>query len=487
MRKEHTTTTTLIKNADWIVAYDVKMQTHKYLRNADLAFKGDTITYVGKQYNGQADTIIDGKNRLIIPGLLNLHLHAYQEIHGKGFFEDLASKHMWMTQLFEYTWLIQEDQESAVAAIQASACDLLKSGCTTMAELYCSQKLPFDGWLSALADTGIRTYACPMVNSGHWYTPDGRNHKYKWDEAKGLADLEGALDLIDTAETHSSGRLHGMIGAAQVDTCTEELFLKCKQAAMDRGIPLQTHAAQSVMEHREMIRRHRKTPLEWLDDIGILGPQTLIGHAINIDQHPWINHYEHKDLERLATSGASVVHCPRAFAQWGDMMRSLGGYRQAGVNMALGTDCYPHDMIEEMRIAGLLSKVASGNVDLLRTEHIFEIATLGAAKALGRDDLGRLSENAKADIVMIDLKHPSMRPVRDPLRSLIYSGVASAVQDVYVNGEQMVQNGIVLTMDQNEVHDRLQTGQDRSLARVSGIDWAGRTADEVNPICLTVE
>ena len=479
--------TTAIVNADWVVAYDPATEGHSYIRNGSVVFRDDTIIHVGKGYEGAVDTVIDGTDVMVMPGLLDLHLHAYQEIHGKGFFEDLASKHMWMTQLFEYTWLIEEDEASAEAAIQASAADLLKSGCTTMVELYCSQKLPFDNWLNILAGTGIRTYACPMVNSGHWYTPDGQNHLYAWDEAKGLNDLQGALELIDEAQVHGSGRLHGMVGAAQVDTCTEELFLKCKQAAVDRGIPLQTHAAQSVMEFREMIRRHRKTPLEWLDDIGVLGPQTLIGHAINIDQHPWVNHHEHGDIERLARSGASVVHCPRAFAQWGDMMRSLGSYRAAGINMALGTDCYPHDMIEEMRIAGLISKVASGHVDLIRTEDVFEIATLGAARALGRDDLGRLAPGARADIVLVDLKHQSMRPVRDPLRSLVYSGVAAAVRDVYVNGALTVHNHEVLTMDQDEVHDRLQAGQDRSLLRVPGLDWAGRSADEINPLCLPVD
>ena len=157
------------------------------------------------------------------------------------------------------------------------------------------------------------------------------------------------------------------------------------------------------------------------------------------------------------------------------------------MNMSLGTDCYPHDMIEEMRIAGLLSKVASGHVDLLRTEDVFEIATLGAAKALGRDDLGRLASGAKADIVLVDLKHPSMRPLRDPLRSLIYSGVAAAVRDVYVNGQQMVRNQEILTMDQEDVHKRLQAGQNRALKRVPDIDWAGRTAEEISPICLPVE
>jgi cytosine/adenosine deaminase-related metal-dependent hydrolase len=478
-------TTTVIKNADWVVAYDPSREAHVYLRNADVAFSGDSITFVGRDYAGAADRTIPGADVMVMPGLLDLHLHAYMEMHGKGFFEDLATKHMWMTQLFEYTWLLQEDQDSAIAATQASVCDLLRSGCTTMAELYCSG-LPFEGWVDMLGETGIRTYVCPMVQSGHWYTPNGKDHVYTWYEAKGLENLTRALEMIDAAMSHRSRRLHGMVGAAQADTCTAELFEKCKQAAEDRRIPLQTHAAQSVMEFREMIRRHRKTSIEWLDEIGVLGRGTLLGHAINIDQHPWINHHEHKDLDRLARTGTTVVHCARAFAQWGDMMRSLGGYRAAGVNIALGTDCYPHDMIEEMRIAGLISKVASGHVDLLRTEDVFHTVTLSAARALGRDDLGRLAVNAKADIVLVDLRHPSMRPVRDPLRSLVYSGVAAAVRDVYVNGEQVVRDRKVLTMDEGDVFDRLQAGQNRALERVPQMDWAKRSAEEISPICLPI-
>jgi cytosine/adenosine deaminase-related metal-dependent hydrolase len=475
-----------IQNASWVVAYNSEKDGHKYIRNGDVVFDEDKIVFVGKAYEGDADEVVDGKDLMVMPGLLDLHLHAYMEMHGKGFFEDLATKHTGMTQLFEYTWVLQEDKDSAIAATQASVCDLLRSGCTTMAELYCSG-LPFDGWVDFIGSTGIRTYVCPMVQSGHWYTPDGRNHCYKWYEEEGLKNLDKSLDLIDEAISHPSGRLHGMVGVAQADTSTEELFLRSKGAANDRCIPMQTHCSQSLMEHREMIRRHLKTPIEWLNDIGVLDENTLLGHAINIDQHPWVNHHEHKDLCRLAETGASVVHCPRAFAQWGDMMHSLGGYRAAGVNMALGTDCYPHDMIEEMRIAGLISKVASGHVDLLRTEHVFEIATLGAAKALGRNDLGKLSPGAKADIVLVDLKHSSMRPVRDPIRSLVYSGVSNAVRDVYVNGELTVSDRVVLTMDQGDVHKRLESGQLRAMERVPDVDWAGRSADEISPLCLPVE
>jgi hypothetical protein len=80
-----------------------------------------------------------------------------------------------------------------------------------------------------------------------------------------------------------------------------------------------------------------------------------------------------------------------------------------------------------------------------------------------------------------------MRPLRDPLRSLVYSGVAAAVSDVYVNGQQMVRNREILTMDQEEVYKRLQAGQDRALKRVPEMDWANRTADEISPICLPIE
>ena len=197
------TVTTLIRNADWIVAYDAKTDGHTYLRHADVAFSGDAIVHVGKDFRGEAERVIDGRDLMVLPGTLDLHLHAYMEMHGKGFFEDLATKHMWMTQLFEYTWLLQEDEESLIASTQASACDLLKSGCTTMAELFCSG-LPYGGWVEMLGATGIRTYVCPMVQSGHWYTPNGRDHLYEWYEEKGFENLEVALGLIDAAIAHPS-------------------------------------------------------------------------------------------------------------------------------------------------------------------------------------------------------------------------------------------------------------------------------------------
>ena len=331
-----------------------------------------------------------------------------------------------------------------------------------------------------------------MFRSGEWYTNDGKEVLYRWFDEKSVErNFKQSLEIIDEAERHNSGRLKGMLNPAQVDTCSEDLIKKSVKAAEERGIPMQVHASQSVFEFREMVKRHNMTPIEWLDSLGALGPNTIIGHGINTDRHPWVNFHTQytpdNDVARLARTGTTVAHCSRAFAQWGDMMRSLGAYRAEGVNMALGTDAYPIDLIEEMRTALLLSKVSSGHVDLLKTEDIFEIATLGAAKGLNRDDIGRLSVGAKADVVLIDLKHPNLRPLRDPLKCLIHSGTADAVRDVYVDGNLVVSDRKVLTMDQDAILDELQAGQARVMENMPSADYANRSADEISPFCLPVE
>ena len=483
---------TVIKNADWVVGWDATTGSHKYIRNGDVVFSGEGITFVGKNYSADADTTIDGRGLMTLPGTLSLHSHAYVEIHGKGFWEDLASKHLWMSQLYEYSTLFQlVDDETARPATQAGICELLRSGCTTFAELYCPPRPPFPGWIDTLAESGIRAYPCPMVQSGAWYTTDGTDVRYRWFEEDAVErSFQASLEIIDEANGHNSGRLKGMVGATQIDTCSPELIKKLFKAAEVRDVPFQVHASQSVFEFREMVRRHKMTPLEWLDSLGVLGPSTIIGHGINIDGHPWVDFHTQytpdSDLNRLARTETSVAHSARAFAQWGDAMHSLGGYRAAGVNMALGTDSYPLDLIEEMRIAALMSKVASGQVDLLKTGDVFEIATLGAAKALNRNDLGRLAPGAKADIVLVDLKHPTLRPVRDPIKCLIHSGTSDAVRDVYVDGNLVVSDRKVLTIDQDAALDAVQAGQDRMMERMPSADWAHRTADQISPMSFPV-
>ena len=300
------TGTTVIKNADWVVGWDATTGSHEYIRNGDVAFSGEGITFVGKNYSADADTTIDGRGLMTLPGTLSLHAHAYVEILGKGFWEDLASKQLWMSQLYEYSCLFQlVDDETARPATQAGICELLRSGCTTFAELYCPPRSPFPGWIDTLAESGVRAYPCPMVQSGEWYTTDGTDVRYRWFEKDAVErNFQASLEIIDEANGHDSGRLRGMVGATQVDTCSPELVKKLFKAAEERDVPFQVHASQSVVEFREMVRRHNMTPLEWLDSLGVLGPNTIIGHGINIDRHPWVDfHTQYTPDQRSESLG----------------------------------------------------------------------------------------------------------------------------------------------------------------------------------------
>jgi cytosine/adenosine deaminase-related metal-dependent hydrolase len=168
----------------------------------------------------------------------------------------------------------------------------------------------------------------------------------------------------------------------------------------------------------------------------------------------------------------------------GVAMHDFGRYRDAGINMAIGTDTYPHNMMEEMRWTGVLAKVSRGHVAPVATGALFHAATVDAARALGRDDLGKLAAGARADIVLVDLAHPAMRPLRDPLKSLVYTATDRAVTDVFVDGRHVVANGEVTLYDLAAALDALQEEQERLLARVSSVDWAGRSIDDLAPLSL---
>ena len=292
------------------------------------------------------------------------------------------------------------------------------------------------------------------------------------------------MKLADEADAHPSGRLAGMLYPAQIETCTADLLRDSLAAAEERKRPMTTHLSQSVFEFQEIVRRHGKTPAQYAHELGILGPSTILGHAIFIDEHSWLHWPTRTDLGLLAETGTSVAHCPTPFARYGTLLEDFGRYLRAGVNMGLGTDCAPHNLLEEMGRAAVLARIAAEDITTVATADLFHAATAGGAKALLRDDIGRLAPGAKADVVLVDVTHPQMRPARDPLRSLVYTAAERAVRDVYVDGRKVVADGAVLTLDREEALGRAEEAQRKMIADVPKHDYAGRSAEEITPISL---
>ncbi|MGL4437960.1 MAG: amidohydrolase family protein, partial [Bosea sp. (in: a-proteobacteria)] len=159
-------------------------------------------------------------------------------------------------------------------------------------------------------------------------------------------------------------------------------------------------------------------------------------------------------------------------------------YRRAGVNVGLGTDSYPFNMLEEMRESLICSRVTAGTVFDLDTATLYDVATTGGARALGRDDIGRIAVGAKADLVLVDLSVPNMQPVYDPLRNLIHCAADRAVRDVFVDGHNIVRNGKVMTLDVEGAVRQLQDAQKRACRAAEQADPQRRSLTRLAPLSL---
>jgi len=471
---------TCIRNAAWIIGWDAAEGRHVYLRNGDVAFDTDRLTHVGGYYAGPVDVERDGAGMLVMPGLINAHNHPSGMPFYKSIREELANPKMYFTALYDGWRLFTPDPEDLHWGAQFAYCEMLLSGATSCVDM----SFPYPDWIDTIGASGIRGFVAPLYQSAAWYTQTGHELSYDWSDDGGRAAFDHAVELMDQAQAHNSGNLHAMVAPMAADNCTEELLRNSASLASERGWPMQLHAGESMMEFLEMTRRTGTTQVQWLAERELLSQSLTIGHGIFLDHHSWLHWYTNRDIGLLAEHGCTVSHCPTPFSRYGITLENFGRYVAAGVNMAIGTDCHPHNMLEEMRTAAIMARVSGEGMDTVTTEQIFDAATVGGAKALLREDLGRLAPGCKADLVMVSVEDPAMTPVYDTLRAGIYVAADRAVQHVFVDGKQVVEDGRVTTMDFPAIAEQVERIQARILERVPERDYANRTAAEVTPLTL---
>jgi 5-methylthioadenosine/S-adenosylhomocysteine deaminase len=473
--------TTVIKNAAWVIAWDEAAGRHTYRRDVDVAFADDRITHVGADYAGTAERTVDGSARMVMPGLINIHSHPGHEPLYRGIREEHGLPSMHMSGLYERSQALSApDDEARAVSAEFTYCELLRSGVTSLVDI----TAPWPGWVELFAKSGMRGFLAPGYASARWYMEDDHELHYAWDEARGQAGFKAAMEVVDAALGHNCSRLSGVVSPMQIDTCTADLLRDSHEAAKERGLPFTVHVAQGVVEVREMIRRHGMTPVQWAHSLGIHGPGSILGHAIFIDTHSWIRWHTKSDLPILGDTGTAVAHCPTPFVRYGHLLENFGDYLGAGVVMGLGTDCAPHNLVEEMRKAAILARVAGRDITTVSTADLFHAATVGGATALMRDDIGRLAPGKKADLVLLDLECPQMQPARDPLRSFVYHAADRAVRDVFVDGRQVVADFRVTTLDQAGTGAKLRAAQERMERLAPQRDYRHRTAAEITPLSL---
>ena len=241
------------------------------------------------------------------------------------------------------------------------------------------------------------------------------------------------------------------------------------------------HAGGNLREFLHILYNYRKTIVEYLDSTGILRPGTVVGHMVFMADHPRVDYPESNEREILARSGASVGHCAYKYAKMSIALESFDRFVAAGVNMGLGTDTYPLDIVSEMRYASILSKIVDKKAYGGRARDVFNAATVGGANALGRADLGRISEGAKADLVTLDLRTPRYGLIRDPITALVEYGSGADVDTVVVNGAVVIKGGTSTRIDESELYARANAGAQKAWNEWQNRDWAGRTVEDINP------
>ena len=358
----------------WLVGHDARG--HVLLRDAELVFDGNTILFVGEAFPGDVDAVIDAAERLVIPGFIDTHVHSgHRASHrlisdvgrpdyfGQPFLEISVAREG--TRVGGDPRYVRPDDNSVAEDLAMNArftiAELLRNGITTFVE-FGSQRRVQEALLQQIAELGPRAYLGPGFDSGRWIAGEEGKLVRVLEEARGQREFELALDFIDQNDGACGGLVRGVIVPREVETCTLDLMRAAAKAASERKMPVAIHAAYNIHEVFDIIREHQMTSVELLEAVGLMSDTLNIGHGNFTADNPLMNYSGAHDLEIMGRHRCSISHCPINVHRRGRFLDNWQSYKRAGVNIALGTDTYPRDMILQMRNASYMGKIASRNL-----------------------------------------------------------------------------------------------------------------------------
>ncbi len=445
---------TLIRGG-WIVAF--QDDHHAILRDGVVVWEDDRILHVGPEFDGTVDREIDASDMLVSPGFVNLHAVANIDIQTLAL--DRGEQGFAASQAYAVDGVgeLELTGDRLRASARFSLAQLLKGGSTTIVEITTMGPSRFETprqEAPILAETagelGARIYVSHKFRAGKRYVDNAGAARYHWDEDAAQDALRYAGEIVARYEGTFGDRVRTMIFPYQYDACSPDLLAAAKAAARELDVPLHMHTSQTLFEFHDSLRRYGQTPVQLLDSIDFLDERTILTHLLYTTLHPQSGFAvgDDSDLRRVADRGVTVAHCPVVYARRDRILDSFSRYRARGINVVLGTDTFPQDMIEEMRWAAYGDKWQTRDANAGKARDVFNAATLAGAKALGRDDIGRLAPGAKADIILVDLSALHIGPVDDPIKTLVYAADGGDVDTVIVDGRIVVEGGEIPNLDE---------------------------------------
>lgn len=471
---------TLIQGG-YVVGFNGK--SHEILKEGVVVFENETISFVGFSYTGSVDKTVDARKKLVIPGFVNTHIHASSNA-GDYFLNDPGKNDYFGSNYLTYLTPRKgakgpQGLEDFRVGGKYTLIHAIKNGSTTI-QVYGGGAEGGDEFVDMVGELGLRAYLAPSYRNVNFYYDNGAL-RYVWNDEIGEKGLQQAVDFIKKHRGRHNGRIQGMLYPRQPDTCTPEILRKTKEAAKELGIGIQIHAAINLIEFHQIIAKYGKTPIAFLADLGFLGPEVILGHCVFISGHSWAVLPGGDDLKLIADSGSSISHCPFKYAKFGIAMESFDRYLANGVNVSLGTDSYPMDMVNEMRTASMANRFVERDYLAGSYGNVFNAATLGGAKAVGRDDLGKLCQGAKADVLIIDLAKIDYGAIFDPIKAFIEYGSGRDIDTVIIDGKTIVDGRRFLGVDEEDLLSKVQAEAEMIWGKIPEWDLKGRMAEEISP------
>lgn len=463
---------------------------HVIYKDGEVVYENNQIVFVGHDYPAPVDQVIDGGQAIVSPGFIDLDAladidHAIIDTWNTP---ETDAGLQWSADYFTQRRRDVFTLEEEIFKRRYALVQLILNGVTTAMPIAAETH---KGWaegyaeFAAVADIaaelGLRMYLGPSYRSGINVVQGDGTRDVLWDEAQGLDGLAEAVRFVRDFDGAHDGLIRGCLLPCRIETVTVDLLRRTKQAADELHCHVRLHCLQGLQEARFLRTWYDQTPLELLAQVELLGPRMLIPHAIYIGGHSETNEPYRGELELLAATGTSIIHCPLTSIRYANALESFDRYRRAGVNIALGTDSFPPDFIRVMDYGNNVAKLIEHRKSAGAAADYFRAATLGGAKALGRDDLGRLAPGAKADLIIVDLSHLRTGPIDDPIRTLLMNTGGAYVRTVIINGRTVMANGQLPGVDFADLKVRGQAYFDKMKAAYTERDSHRRPLAELFP------
>lgn len=385
-----------------------------------------------------ADTVIDARDHVVLPGLVNTHHHMYQTLtRALGPVQD-ATLFPWLQGLYP-VWA-RLTPEMLHASTQLAAAELLLSGCTTSSDhLYLFPNgCRLDDTLDAATEAGIRFHAArgamSVGASAGGLPPD----EVVEDEDAILADTERLIARHHDAARFAMRRV--VVAPCSPFSVSPRLMRESAALARRHGVHLHTHLAENDSDIAYTREQFGCTPAEYAEQLGWLGPDVWHAHCVKLDE---------AGIRRFAATGTGVAHCPGSNMRLGSGIAPIRAMRDAGVPVALAVDGSASNdsghLLAELRLALLLQRVARG-ADAMGAREVLEMGTLGGARVLGRDDIGALAPGMAADLIGVPLADVALAGADDPVAAMLLCQVPRVGFGV-VGGRPVVRDGELQTLD----------------------------------------